>query len=132
VISAYLANIETVIDQYTQASFVQHITYSVERRPGDQAYLHGTFFFVDGSSLHFREFLDLIENQVEKRKYAYHYQDNTGQMIFRYDNANHRPPLGFVEHRHDREGIVPAWSPDLGAVLDEITHGVGGHEPTSR
>lgn len=119
-ISVHLAQIEAVIDQYTLAPFVQHITYSVERRPGDQAYVYGSFIFADGSALHFREFLDTFDNEVEKRKYAYHYQDDSGRLIFRYDNSTHRPALDFVEHKHDREGITPARSPDLEAVIEEI------------
>ncbi|MBP7963480.1 MAG: hypothetical protein KBG20_13220 [Caldilineaceae bacterium] len=122
-ISEHLTQIEAVIDKYTQASFVQGITYSVERRSREQAYLYGSLLFVDGSSLHFREFLDTFDDMMIKQKYAYHYQDGEGQLIFRYDNATHRPTLSFVEHRHDKEGIIPALSPDLDTVIEEIVAG---------
>ena len=119
-ISEYLAQIEALVAKYTLTSFVQRITLSVERRSGDQAYLYGSFFFADSSSLHFREFLITFDYRVKKRKYAYHYQDGEGELIFRYDNAIHRPTLGFVEHKHDRKGIIPAQSPDLDTVIEEI------------
>ena len=122
-ISEHLSQIEAIVAKYTQASFVQRINLSVERRSGDQAYLSGSFFFVDGSSLHFREFLTTFDYMVIKRKYAYHYQDSEGQLIFRYDNATHRPTLGFIEHKHDQEGIIPAQSPDLDTVIEEIVTG---------
>jgi len=35
----------------------------------------------------------------EKVSYAYQYQDGEGKLIFRYDNAAHKPGLGFIEHK---------------------------------
>ncbi len=52
--------------------------------------------------------------------YAYHYQDATGILIFRYDNALHRPPLEQREHKHTSTGIELGVKPSLAEVLNEI------------
>jgi hypothetical protein len=52
--------------------------------------------------------------------YSYHYQDANQELIFRYDNARHRPSLSFREHKHLPEEIVAAPAPALEAVLTEI------------
>jgi len=91
-----------------------------EARPGAQGYLNGALLFVDGSVLHFTEFLDEAYGQVEKVMYTYHYQDTHHQLIFRYDNARHRPPLPLQEHKHTPEQIVASPVPLLAEVLAEI------------
>ena len=57
--------------------------------------------------------------------YAYHYQDAAQQLVFRYDNAAHRPALPQPAHVHTPSGIEPASPPALAAVLDEILRILG-------
>ena len=57
---------------------------------------------------------------VERVMYTYHYQDSTGNLILRYDNAAHRPKLGTAGHRHDASGARASESPNLQQVLVEI------------
>lgn len=57
---------------------------------------------------------------LPRQMYAYHYQDATAQMIFRYDNAAHRPPLSAREHKHTPDNIVVILPPTLEQVIDEI------------
>ncbi|MBI1930001.1 hypothetical protein HYR99_37835 [Candidatus Poribacteria bacterium] len=90
-------------------------------RPGEQGYLTGSATFVDGSVLHFREFLDTVKEKVDKVMYTYHYQDASNQLIFRYDNARHKPPLRSLEHKHLPDQIVETVAPTLDEVLAEIT-----------
>ena len=47
------------------------------------------------------------------------------QLIFRYDNAVHRPSLPFLEHKHLPDQILEIPAPPLANVLAEIftTHG---------
>jgi hypothetical protein len=48
-------------------------------------------------------------------------QDRTGRLIFRYDNAAHRPVLGFNEHKHSSDGtIYEAALPDIFDFVDEL------------
>jgi len=91
-----------------------------EVRPGAQGYLNGAVIFVDGSVLHFTEFLDEVRGQVEKVMYTCHDQDSNQQLVFRYDNARHRPSLPLHEHKHMPEQAVAAPAPLLAEVLAEI------------
>jgi len=100
--------------------FVLDVALHFESRPGDQGYLTGELIFVDGSQLHFREFLDSVEGNVEKLMYTYHYQSIDTTLIFRYDNALHRPTLPSLEHKHSSHGIQLHFSPVLEDVLLEV------------
>ena len=89
-------------------------------RPGDQGYLTGAVIFADDSKLHFSEYVDQTGDVVDKLMYTYHYQDTDNQLIFRYDNALHRPALSSIEHKHLPTQITAAPAPTLDDVLAEI------------
>lgn len=76
--------------------------------------------FRDQSTLFFREYLDSSAGQVSKLMYSYHWQDANEQLVFRYDNARHRPPLAILEHKHTVNGIVASHEPTLETVLAEV------------
>ena len=76
----------------------------------------------DDSELHFRELVDMT--QLEPRiMYAYHYQAANKALIFRYDNAAHRPPLPQPEHKHTPEGVTVVLAPTLVGIIDQILKG---------
>jgi hypothetical protein len=120
VLSDYLAQIRTLLDSYARAAFVLDVSVNFEARPGDQAYMAGVMTFVDSSELHFAEFLDATSRTVEKLMCRYYYQDPTGQTVFRYDNARHRPPLLSLSHKHTSGQIEIGAVPALEDVLGEI------------
>jgi hypothetical protein len=120
VLSDYLAQIRTLLDSYSRAAFVLDVSVSFEVRPGDQACISGVMTFVDSSEVHFAEFLDATSRTVEKLMHRYHYQDPTGQIVFRYDNARHRPPLPSLSHKHVSGQIEIGAVPSLEDVLGEI------------
>ena len=119
-IQTYFTQIKRVIDQYAATSFVLEAQMHFDLRPGDQSYLTGTLIFADDSKLHFSEYLDQTGEVVDKLMYTYHYQDTDNQLIFRYDNALHRPALSSVEHKHLPIQIIAAPAPTLDEVLAEI------------
>jgi hypothetical protein len=119
-IQTYFTQIKRVIDQYAATSFVLEAQMHFDMRPGDQGYLTGTLIFVDDSKRHFSEYLDQTGEVVDKLMYTYHYQDTDNQLIFRYDNALHRPALSSVEHKHLPIQIIAAPAPTLDEVLAEI------------
>lgn len=119
-IQNYFNRIKAQIDQYTATSFVLDANVSFETRPGEQGYLAGSITLVDGSILHFTEFLDAVKETVDKLMYTYHYQDASNQLIFRYDNARHRPLLHSLDHKHTPEQVVETLAPTLEDVLAEI------------
>lgn len=74
---------------------------------------------MDESALHFREFIDASEACIDKVAYSYHLQDKSNQLLFRYDNAKHKPALGFIEHKHCFDDIIFAPAPHLQQVIEE-------------
>jgi len=120
VIRDYFARIKAVVDQYAVARFVLDVKVDFETRPGEQGYLAGLITFVDGSVLHFTEYLDAVGETTDKLMYAYHYQDAQEQLIFRYDNARHRPLLHSPEHKHTPDQVTETPAPTLEDVLAEI------------
>jgi len=120
VIQRYFEQIRTCVDAYSAADLVVSASVNCEVRPGLQGYLSGAVIFADGSILHFAEFLDEAHGQVEKLMYTYHYQDANHQLLFRYDNARHRPALPMREHKHTPDGVINAPAPLLAEVLAEI------------
>lgn len=124
-IQNYFDQLKASIDQYAVTGFVLDTNVSFETRSGGQGYLAGSVTFVDGSVLRFTEFLDAVKGNVDKLMYTYHYQDASNQLIFRYDNARHRPPLRSLEHRHAPGQVVEMPAPALDDVLAEIAVGKG-------
>lgn len=95
-IESYFDDIKAVLDRYSKARFVINIKVSFDIRPGEQGYLNGVVYFVDDSSLHFKEFLDYFHGRLDKLMYSYHYQDADNKLRLRYDNAQHKLPLDFI------------------------------------
>ncbi len=120
VIQTYFSEFTATLERYATTHFVLTTAINFETRPGDQGYLHGSVHFVDGSILHFKEFLDGVNNADDKLAYSYHYQDVNDGLIFRYDNAAHKPTLPFREYKHLPQQILPASAPMLADVLAEI------------
>ncbi len=119
-IDRYFDAIKAVIDRFRAAPFIIESNVKFEARPGDQGYLTGSILFIDGSFFNFSEFIDIEGETLEKVSYSYHYQNHRHQMIFRYDNANHKPVLVSPEHKHTPEGVVAAEAPALEDVFMEI------------
>jgi len=72
---------------------------------------------VDGSLLHFREFVD-TEYTIDRKIYAYQYMNNRKQIVFRYDNSDHHQHLNLPTHPHHKhdgseEIIVASTGPHL-------------------
>ena len=78
--------------------------------------------FYDGSRLSVVEELVTTEKQdFDRVNYKFHYQNMTGNLVFRYDNAPHYPDLPtFPAHKHIGDAVFDAESPDLNEVLAEI------------
>ncbi len=119
-IQSYFDKIKKVVDQYTGTHFVLESDVNFETRRGGQGYLKGRITFTDGSALHFSEYLDCIGEVVDKLMFTYHYQSESHQLIFRYDNALHRPLLSYPEHKHVPGQVIEAMAPTFDDVLTEI------------
>ena len=75
---------------------------------------------INKSALYIREYLN-GKYGIERLDYACQYQTEEGTLIFRYDNAKHKPALGFNEHKHTQNGsIIPSQLPSIDEIVDEV------------
>lgn len=85
-------------------------------------FIRGIITFIDQSELHVRELVDLaVPNS--RVAYAYHYQNLSHQLIFRYDNTPHFPDLStFPHHKHvdNENNVIESLPLNIFEVLDEI------------
>ena len=115
----YARSITQVLDTVVATGEAVLVTLQVDQRSAVRGFIAGSVRFEPGCELHFREFVDVT--QAEPRiMYADHYQDADNNLIFRYDNAAHRPALPQPEHKHTRSGVEAAPAPTLAEVLDQI------------
>jgi hypothetical protein len=98
-ISEYLTSIRCALERLDTYGFAESIIFQEEIRAGKQAIIKAEIVLVDGSCLIIKEYID-SKYGIEKLSYAYQYQDREGNLIFRYDNAVHKPKLQLAEHRH--------------------------------
>jgi len=94
----------------------------LEKRTTRTGLIRGDLTLRDGSRLYFRELVNTGAS-VERKMYSFHYQTNTGILIFRYDDTpHHRHVDSFPHHKHDgsEKNVVAAAPPDLFQVINEI------------
>ena len=116
----YLKATREEIDKFNTYGLAESIEFMEEIRAGKQAVLSIRVELVDGTSLYVKEYID-ARYKIEKVSYAYQYQKKNGELIFRYDNAVHKPDLGFKEHMHTADGsIIQAKAPEIKELVDNI------------
>lgn len=90
------------------------------------AYLKGTISLIDGSTLFFAQYVRIGEtgsDQIDRKKYRYHWQTPNGETHYRWDNARHHPGLSsFPDHVHvgADERVQESNPTDLWQVMSQI------------
>ena len=116
----YLELFRQAIEKVEDYGYAESIEINEEIRPNKQAVIKAKIVLIDGSVLHIKEYID-AKYTIQKVSYAYQYQNRDGDLIFRYDNAVHRPALEFKEHKHIKGGdIIEAILPDVPDIMDEV------------
>jgi len=116
----YFADFLKLINEYAHANIIVNSDIKNDFRTETLGLIKATGFFIDESVLYVTEYLD-VSSGIDKAAYSYHYQDKNGKLLFRYDNARHKPEPGFLKHKHCENGtIVKAGNPDLRKVLEEV------------
>ena len=120
-IEAYFQALQSLIDG---CPFVDAQQVSFSKRGATLGFLRGDLRMIDGSMLHFREFVD-TEADVNRITYAYHFMDRHDRLRFRYDNADHHRDLNLPTHPHHKHlgqenRIIASPAPTLAEVLNEI------------
>jgi hypothetical protein len=122
-LTEYLSDIAKVIDEYSKTGLITSSATDVDIRTEKIGLIKGEITFLNESKLFFTEYLDL-RYKIDKLAYSFHYQDKDGNLIFRFDNASHKPRLDFKEHKHIRGDIIKSGIPQLWEVLEEIISGL--------
>ncbi len=119
-LTEYFVRIVKVIGEYSKTNLIIDSELRIDCRTEKIGAIKGTITFLDNSCLFFTEYLDL-KYKIEKLTYSFHYQQKDGTLIFRYDNAYHKPRLGFVAHKHLPSGeIIQSDIPELNDIFEEI------------
>ncbi len=111
--------IEAVLNRTVASGEATLVNIQIDQRSSLRGFITGLLRFFDDSELHFREFVD-VSLPEPRLMYAYHYQDLSNNLVFRYDNASHRPALSQAEHKHTPTRIEITLVPTLAQVIDEI------------
>ncbi len=103
------------------SSFIHSHNLIKDKRSVYIGLIEGVVRFMDNSTLHFMEFVD-VGKKIEKYKYSYHYEDTGKSLILRYDIVPHyRNIATFPHHKHESENkVVASIEPSLKEVLYEI------------
>ncbi len=116
-ISAYFSSIELVVQRLERA-YVER--YEEEAIASDRANLRIRIRFRDGHMLEMNEAVVAVGRRVEHLAYRYHCQDESANLIFRYDNTPHfRDIETFPHHKHLPEGVTAANHPSILGVIEE-------------
>lgn len=114
------AGLARVIDEYSPTDLIVDSAITSDCRTAKIGSIKGAVTFIDDSRLFFTEYLDL-RFRPEKITYSFHYQTRDGALLFRYDNARHKPALDYPDHKHLADGrVIQVEPPELARVLDEI------------
>jgi hypothetical protein len=118
----YAREIEDVLNSLVAAGEATLVSIQIDPRSALRGFIAGVLQYADVSELHFREFVDTSLSEP-RLVYVYHYQDVNKELVFRYDNAAHRPPLPQAEHKHTPAGVQVLPAPTLAQAVDEIMRG---------
>lgn len=116
-LARYFQEIESAIGNLDQA-YVER--YEEERLTSEKLNLRIRIRFESGHLLELNEAVLAELGSIRHRGYRYHFQDESNQLVFRYDNTPHFPELPlFPNHKHLRDTIVSINKPALQLVIDE-------------
>lgn len=116
----YQEDIRSIIGRYTRAGLVLSSDTGCDFRTEKIGIIRGRVDFIDESTLYFMEYLDLRYGR-EILTYSIHYQSKEGALIFRYDNAEHKPKMATREHKHLPNGLaVSCRPPEFEDIFNEI------------
>ena len=113
----YLAWIKSVI---ALCSVVTCLTIIREETQFDKGLWRYRLTLTNKNLLEIFEFFSIESGQINVVKYSYHWQQEDGQLIKRWDNAAHHPEIvTYPHHLHDgSEDFVVDYSPlDIQEIL---------------
>jgi hypothetical protein len=119
-LNEYIEVLNRAIQRLDDYGLAELIEFNSELRAEKKAVINIKIIFINKSTLYIREYLN-GKYGIERIDYAYQYQTEEGTLIFRYDNAKHKPALGFNEHKHTQNGsLIPRQLPPIDEIVDEV------------
>ncbi|QTA83365.1 Uncharacterized protein dnl_57670 [Desulfonema limicola] len=115
----YLTELTLIVNDFSQTGEIISSEVMTDFRSEKIGFIRGKITFSNESVLFFKEYLDL-RYFIDKKSYSFHYQDKNAELMFRYDNALHKPALEFNEHKHIGNKIIYADIPNIADILEEI------------
>jgi hypothetical protein len=120
-VSSYFQQLLTAASRLEDYGLVKTITSNSETRPSGELFINIKVELIDNSLLFIREYVSVRQEHIEHFSYAYQYQAENESLIFRYDNAPHKPALAEKEHKHLRNGeIILCPLPNIDSNIEEI------------
>lgn len=117
----YLSDLTEIINEYSRTGLIASSEIYQRLQKSENRFGQRRNYFFDESALFFKEYLDL-RYRIDKKSYSFHYQDLNAKLLFRYDNALHKPTLKFNEHKHIRDQIIFADIPNMADIFEEIAN----------
>ena len=106
-----------LLDKY---GYTESIQIKEEIRPNKQAVVNAKVVLFNGSALYIKEYID-AKYKINRVAYANKFNDRNGNVMFRYDDAVHKPALGFSAHKHNSDGTIEDIGlPDIFNLVDEM------------
>ena len=119
-LSEYQAYLAGVIDRYARTDLIIASELNADARTPKIGVIMGSITFSDGTRLFFSEYVD-ARYRMEKLSYAYHCQNAAGDLVFRYDNAAHKPALPYPSHKHLSDGsTIESAPPEFATLVEEV------------
>ncbi len=116
----YLERFRRGIETLENYGYTESIEIKEEIRPNKQAAVNAKIVLINGLVLYIAEYID-ARYGIDKISYGYQYQDREKRLIFRYDNAAHKPKLKPETHKHKADGTIEdAILPDIFDIIDEV------------
>ncbi len=112
----YLAHLEAVI---INSPAVTHCEVVREEAQGNHGLCRYRLSLVDGGLLEVFQLFQAGDEKTKCNKYSYHWQDATGDLIRRWDNAPHHPELD-THPRHVHVGTENKVDENEGTSFEDL------------
>ena len=120
-VSSYSQQLLVAVSRLEDYGLVNTITSNSETRPSGELFINIKVELIDNSVLFIREYVSSRQEHIEHFSYAYQYQAADESLIFRNDNAPHKPALAEKEHKHlQNVEIILCQLPNIESIIEEI------------
>jgi len=117
-IEEYLSNVRQLIQGLSQAQVER---YEEEIFSLNRGNLRIRLRFSDQALLEISEAIVIVAGELHRLSFRYHYQDQSKNLVFRYDNAPHHPEIPtHPDHKHEGDQVLQILHPSLEEFLLEV------------